>query len=366
MEREELDRLLAEYATGGLSAEDRQRLLAAALEDQALFDQLMEEDALREVIELPGARDRLIDALEEEPVLAMRAAVAAPAPAAVPAVEKKRPAGPPLWLAWAAGIGVVFVSGAITYLMLGGTELKELAGITRQETRETKPFVPPPAAVTPQPPAKPAIVEAPPPVVAERRREALPAVNIPLPSAPAPMIAPAPAPARAAEVASVEKENKVMADAAPAAKVAERFQAPAGPAAGAVGGLASSGVRDTALARKEEARKPVTVASEAPALRPVASPVSPASLWRRTGDGVWTRVAADGIVERTDRVVVRYTAVAAGTVVLSDDGGRALARREARGGEEVELPVPAEVLARSAGGSVTLTVGSARVVIRVR
>ena len=59
MEQEQLDRLLAHYATGGLTEVEKKALFTAALTDQNLFDRLMDEEALREAIELPGARQRL-------------------------------------------------------------------------------------------------------------------------------------------------------------------------------------------------------------------------------------------------------------------------------------------------------------------
>jgi len=51
MNREEINRLLARHSSGELSAEERQRLFDAALDDQALFEELFEEDALREAME---------------------------------------------------------------------------------------------------------------------------------------------------------------------------------------------------------------------------------------------------------------------------------------------------------------------------
>jgi hypothetical protein len=57
-------KLLGGYATGTLTAEERQALFEAALEDQGLFDALAREEALREVLVDGVARARLLAALE--------------------------------------------------------------------------------------------------------------------------------------------------------------------------------------------------------------------------------------------------------------------------------------------------------------
>src|SRR5580700_8059877 len=51
------------YATGSLSDTERKLLFEAALEDQDLFDQLAHEQALKDLIDQPGVRDRLIAGL---------------------------------------------------------------------------------------------------------------------------------------------------------------------------------------------------------------------------------------------------------------------------------------------------------------
>ena len=60
----EVRKLVGGYATGSLSDAERQLLFEAALEDQELFDELMGEHALKELLEEPGARARLLAALE--------------------------------------------------------------------------------------------------------------------------------------------------------------------------------------------------------------------------------------------------------------------------------------------------------------
>ena len=57
-------KLLGGYATGSLTEAERTALFEAALEDQDLFDELAGEQVLKEVLDEPGARQRLIAALE--------------------------------------------------------------------------------------------------------------------------------------------------------------------------------------------------------------------------------------------------------------------------------------------------------------
>ena len=52
------------YATGSLTEAERKALFEAALEDQELFDELAGEQAVKEVLDEPGARQRLLAALE--------------------------------------------------------------------------------------------------------------------------------------------------------------------------------------------------------------------------------------------------------------------------------------------------------------
>jgi len=67
MSREEIARLLGGYATGTLTPEEQRELFAAALEDQALFDELAREQTLRDLLSEPAARAQVLAALEEQP-----------------------------------------------------------------------------------------------------------------------------------------------------------------------------------------------------------------------------------------------------------------------------------------------------------
>lgn len=64
MTPEEARNLLGGYATGSLTEAERTALFEAALDDQDLFDELAGEQVLKEVLDEPGARQRLLDALD--------------------------------------------------------------------------------------------------------------------------------------------------------------------------------------------------------------------------------------------------------------------------------------------------------------
>ena len=57
--------LLAGYATDSLAVAERSELLRAALDDQALFDALVEEEGLRELLSDPAARQEVLAVLDE-------------------------------------------------------------------------------------------------------------------------------------------------------------------------------------------------------------------------------------------------------------------------------------------------------------
>jgi len=57
-------RLLGGYATDSLTEEERRELLRAALDDQELFDAVLQEEGLRELLESPEARRDVLAALE--------------------------------------------------------------------------------------------------------------------------------------------------------------------------------------------------------------------------------------------------------------------------------------------------------------
>src|SRR4051812_35527652 len=64
--RDDLRKLIGGYATGTLTESERRMLFEAALDDQELFEELAHEQALKETLDQPGAKQRLITALLPE------------------------------------------------------------------------------------------------------------------------------------------------------------------------------------------------------------------------------------------------------------------------------------------------------------
>jgi hypothetical protein len=118
MSSQEIQKLLGGYATGTLSEAERRALFEAALEDQELFDALAKEQALREVLHDPLARQQLIAALG-------------------PAREPWR------WLRWRAAMSMA--AGVAVLLMVAGLLLRQ----THQHTRPVLMG----DAIAPRPPA---------------------------------------------------------------------------------------------------------------------------------------------------------------------------------------------------------------------
>lgn len=74
MTREEAWQLVGGYASGNLTPEQESALLTVALEDQDLFNALMAEQPLKELLDDPLARSELLRVLNEEPIAAPTAA----------------------------------------------------------------------------------------------------------------------------------------------------------------------------------------------------------------------------------------------------------------------------------------------------
>jgi hypothetical protein len=67
MTPDQIRRLAGGYAAGILTPEERRALFQAALEDQALFNELAREQALKELLDDPSARRRLLAAVDGAP-----------------------------------------------------------------------------------------------------------------------------------------------------------------------------------------------------------------------------------------------------------------------------------------------------------
>jgi hypothetical protein len=66
---DEIRKLLGGYSTGTLTEEENRKLMAAAMEDQRIFDALADEEALRELLSDDAFRQELVEELREEPGL---------------------------------------------------------------------------------------------------------------------------------------------------------------------------------------------------------------------------------------------------------------------------------------------------------
>src|SRR6266446_773684 len=117
------------YATGTLTEAERQLLFDAALDDQDLFDELAREHALKELLDDPGARDRLIVALDR------------PAPKRF------------VWWPWAvAGTAVAAAAAVVALVSMRPAERQQIAMVA-----------PAPAPVVKEEPARPSSPPSPPP-----------------------------------------------------------------------------------------------------------------------------------------------------------------------------------------------------------
>jgi len=160
--------LLGRYAAGSLTADEQKRLFDAALDDQDLFEQLAREQDLKLLLDAPGARDRIIRALEP---------------------PKRR-------VPWILALAPVAILSALLVLFLMHPTPKP-----QQIAVVVKPPAPPTEIAKSEP--EPAAVPAP-----VREKTARPA---PLPETPA-IAAPSPPPSSAPATAEPRKdaENQVM------------------------------------------------------------------------------------------------------------------------------------------------------------
>lgn len=131
----ELEKLLGGFAAETLTAEEKEQLYGTALRDQALFNALADEQALKELLTDPTVRRRLLQALQEASSSDHRATLWLD--------WLRRPAG----FAWAGGL-----AGAVLAVVFGTNlyqeSLRQEAQLTaKEETRPPVPSSPVPAPV---------------------------------------------------------------------------------------------------------------------------------------------------------------------------------------------------------------------------
>ena len=128
MSEKDLEKLLGGFAAETLTAEEKEQLYRTALHDQALFNALADEQALKELLTDPTVRRRLFEALQSH-----RAERASGSASWLDWL--RRPAG----IAWAGGL-----AGAILAVVLGTNlyqeSLRQEAQLIAQE--EARPLVP--------------------------------------------------------------------------------------------------------------------------------------------------------------------------------------------------------------------------------
>ncbi len=178
MSREDLHKLLGGYATGTLTAGEREALFAAALEDQELFDALAGEQPLHDLLQDRAARAQLLAVLDERPEPWYR-----------------------VW--WRPGLAVAAMAAIAVFAIVAVREKPqtEVAQVVRPKL---KTFEPPPAAA----PAPRQFQIPKPPKVGVQKLDATPA---PLPI-PVPAAAPPPPPSAQAEAASAQPAPTVKAE----------------------------------------------------------------------------------------------------------------------------------------------------------
>jgi hypothetical protein len=141
MTSDDIRKLIGGYATGTLTESERKLLFEAALDDQELFNDLAREQSLKEMLDEPGAKQRLISQLAE------------------PRLQKASWKGPMAWWATAAVAGV---AAAMTIVWMRPFGERASQPVEVAETK-TAPSVAPvlPPAVVPQNVPAPALVPAP-------------------------------------------------------------------------------------------------------------------------------------------------------------------------------------------------------------
>ena len=183
MRREDIRKLLGGYATGTLTAEERQALFEAALDDQELFDALAKEQPLRELLEDPAARARLLAALDDGPLPSLVGQAFSPANL----LPRLRPLERWLW-GHAVGIAAVAcfltVGGYVAWQFRDWRKPTLMAEMGRQSVEAPDSALPgkhrafDPGAATKKPAPAAMVLPAPPPVPAPSRSAP---VNLPLP-----------------------------------------------------------------------------------------------------------------------------------------------------------------------------------------
>lgn len=146
----ELEKLLGGFAADTLTADEKQRLYAAALQDQQLFNALADEQALKELLADPSVRRRLLQALNQTRTSSAGSWLN----------WFRRPAG----LAWAGGLAAAALAVVLGTKIYQDSLKQAAPSVATEETKPAAPSAPapahpasqpsPPSAAEPQPKAK--------------------------------------------------------------------------------------------------------------------------------------------------------------------------------------------------------------------
>ena len=140
MAEHELDTLLGGFAADTLTAEEQQRLYAAALNDQRLFDALADEQGLKELLADPEVRRRLLEALRQ------------------PATSGIKPSMPwlnwlrtPSGLAWAGGLAAILSALTFGIPIYQESLDRQTRSVVTEEPASPAPVNPSPSRALPPP-----------------------------------------------------------------------------------------------------------------------------------------------------------------------------------------------------------------------
>ncbi len=366
MRPEEARKLVGGYAAGILTSEERRALMAAALEDQALFDELAREQVLKELLDDPAARARLLAAVDTAPsrwawlaawtrrpaawgVAGGLAAAAIlltvlvwPSPDKPPAVpvltamrssvpEPPLPSAPEPENVAKDAAGVTPADKAARQgasqdearaMPATETETKSLAFAEKGQTVATEPA---PPSATPEAGQVVAAEVKVPPMPPLDNRPPLVTRRLPLADAGAATVEPDRV-ARSEGAVSNEAQSKAVPAPQPAEMAEARRPAPAG---GVVGGLAGG-----------LAAGSVAPAAARATFRAEAAPLIPYRLEVAGSEGKWTAAPAQSGFRKTDRLRVVFEPKEAGRLRVTSIAGHALLDADVKPGAPVNVEIP--------------------------
>jgi hypothetical protein len=310
MRPQDVKKLLGGWSAGTLTEAECQALLNAALDDQELFNTLMAEQPLKELLADSSARAELLATLQEKP---RRSAMLA-------------------WLLrpWPMAAAGAMVAALVTVVFLNSGY--ETAPVTRRQEPEMMARNIPAA-----PPVAPAPIEMP----ADRKRSQAPAVT----SAVAPLPQPKPEPEPAQTLARVEEAPAQPELAPPLAKQKKAESVgvvggvPGGTTGGVIGGIIGSvpGSMPPSPPTAQVYRNSLKASAER-ADRPAAAGISMRyTLQKRDADGVFREAAGGSKFAPGEPFIVSVEPSVSGILSVSEGGGQIYSRR-VEAGQRYTIP----------------------------